>query len=79
MPSFVFAASASPRQRVLMDAGWWFHADNHSPVLRGRSITTWRMRAASGGEDAVPVDTSGAGWTQVHTGDDTFHGQTEFQ
>jgi beta-galactosidase len=78
------ARDASPRQRLLMDAGWRFHLGDLPYSTSGTPITDWVWKAddraeASAAEMAAPdLDTSTGGWQAAKTGDDVFRGRVGF-
>ena len=78
------AAAPSPRQRLLLDAGWRFELAPELTLTNTVEITDWRWKtAAQGGGDAAiaaaAVDTSGPDWHDAKSGDDTFDSRVGFQ
>jgi len=78
---------AAGRQRLLLDAGWRFHRGEVPGVdiqPEGTPITRWRWMADDAGPgdaDRMAVselDTSGDGWKDATTGEDTFKGRVGF-
>jgi beta-galactosidase len=72
------AITSSPRQHILLDSGWLFQLDTMRHASKDLSIVNWRTRPATAGDEPVPVDASGAGWSDVRSGTDMFHGRIGF-
>lgn len=75
------AAAASPRQHILMDAGWRFRRGEPAgtPHPAGGAIGGWRWRTAANGEAITAAqDTSGADWHDMTAGQDAFGGRKGF-
>ncbi len=73
----VHAASSSAHIRTSLDAAWHFHLDD-SAIPESVTINGWSWRAAKGEETRPPTNTTGEGWSQTASGDDTFHGRQGF-
>ncbi len=78
------AQTASPpvRQRRLLDAGWRFLRMAPAAPDHASAVTSWRWRPGLASEaaqvTAAGLDTSGGGWKDVPTGQDTFGGRIGF-
>ncbi len=78
------ARSDSPRERILLDAGWRYHRGELPGVVLETpktGIRNWRWTATEG--DAAKMadpklDASGAPWADVATGVDVFKGRVGF-
>jgi len=85
--SIIQMPAATDRQRILLDAGWRFHRGELpgvDMVAQGVPVTHWRWTADEAGaadanKMAAPeLDTSGSGWKDAETGEDTFKGRIGF-
>ena len=77
------AADSSPRQHILMDAGWRFHPVANVALGHAAPITAWRWRAGQASEAAQVIatdaDVTGADWKDVAApGPDVFGGRSGF-
>ena len=77
------AATQSARQRILFDSGWRFQLVQVAGLEDARPIAAWRVKEGpQGSRDpaaAANVDTSGVGWRDARTGEDTFARQVGSQ
>lgn len=77
-------SAPGPRQRLRLDANWRFHrGEMPDPSgADGLPITGWRWSNKGTGEGArmaaPDLDTSGAAWKAVASGDDVFGGRNGF-
>jgi hypothetical protein len=69
----------SPRERILMDAGWRFHLEPNVVLKNSVSIVRWRWQNAG---DARPTSDAGAtenvsgpDWSDAALDQDVFHGR----
>ena len=76
------AAAPSPRQHILMDAGWHFHQDAPVVLRNAVSVTGWRWRVGQPGEEttmtAAALDTTGGDWQTAAPAADVFQGRSGF-
>ncbi len=84
--SALSSASASGRQRLLMDAGWRFHRGEiagSSNQLQGVGVEHWRWTPGVGESEAAAMadpnlQTTGSEWKDAKTGQDVFSGRVGF-
>ena len=77
------AAEPSPRQHVLMDAGWRFQLAAPAVLSHAGAVNSWRWRSGQASEavqvTAPNADTSGADWKDIAApGPDVFGGKPGF-
>jgi len=76
------AAAPSPRQHILMDAGWRFNQDKSAALRNAVPVTGWRWRAGQPGEaapmTAATLDTTSGDWQDAGSNEDVFHGRAGF-
>jgi len=76
------AAAPSPRQHILMDAGWRFNQDKSAALRNAVPVTGWRWRAGQPGEaapmTAAVLDTTSGDWQDAGSNEDVFHGRAGF-